>query len=70
MVIPLIIIIAAYSPKKNIANNIEEYSVKYPPTNDDSSSGKSNGALFVSAKADIKKTINIGNKGKINQVFC
>ena len=26
--IPLIIIIAAYSPRKNIANNIEEYSVK------------------------------------------
>ena len=63
----LISIIAEYSPKKNIANNIEEYSVKYPATNADSSSGKSNGALFVSAKADIIKTINIGNNGIKNQ---
>ena len=37
----LINIIAEYSPKKNIANNIDEYSVKYPATRADSSSGKS-----------------------------
>ena len=64
-------IIAEYSPKKNIANSIDEYSVKYPATKADSSSGKSNGARFVSARAEIIKTINIGNKGRTNQqLFC
>ena len=67
----LINIIAEYSPRKNIAKSIEEYSVKYPATKADSSSGKSNGALFVSAKADITKTMNIGNRGiKNQQFFC
>ena len=27
------------------------------------------GGRFVSAKAEIKKTINIGNNGKINHTF-
>ena len=65
----LISIIAEYSPKKNIANNMEEYSVKYPATNADSSSGKSKGGLFVSARAEITNTINIGKRGKTNQQF-
>ena len=34
---------------------MEEYSVKYPATNADSSSGKSKGALFVSAKLILQK---------------
>jgi hypothetical protein len=38
-----------------------------PLTNSDSASAKSNGALLVSAIDPIKKIINIGNKGKINQ---
>jgi hypothetical protein len=49
-----------------------EYSTLYPATNSASASGKSNGTLFVSAKIEIKKMIEIGNKGKINQIvsFC
>jgi hypothetical protein len=64
--------IFAYSPKKNAANIIAEYSTLYPATNSASASGKSNGARFVSAKIEIKKIIEIGNKGKINQIvsFC
>ena len=65
----LINIIAEYSPKKNIAKSIEEYSVKYPATNADSSSGKSNGALLVSAKAETTNTTNIGKRGNTNQQF-
>ena len=62
----------AYSPKKNAANIIAEYSTLYPATNSASASGKSKGALLVSAKIEIKKIIEIGNKGKINQIvsFC
>jgi len=58
----------AYSPKKNKAKVIEEYSVLKPETNSDSASGKSKGDLFVSANAEIKNNIKAGNKGKINQV--
>ena len=61
----------AYSAKKNRTNDAEEYSVKNPATKVASSSGKSKGNLFVSANAEIKKTINIGNKGIANQtVLC
>lgn len=34
-----------------------------------SASAKSIGARFVSAKAPIKNIINIGNKGRINQIY-
>jgi hypothetical protein len=61
--------ILLYSPKKNIAKVIEEYSTKKPATNSASASGKSNGALFVSAYIEIINIINIGNSGKQNQVF-
>lgn len=49
----LIKIIFEYSAKKNSAKLIEEYSTLYPETNSASASGKSNGGLFVSAKAEI-----------------
>jgi len=51
---------------------IEEYSTLYPATNSASASGKSNGALFVSASIEIKKIIAHGNKGKTNQpvILC
>lgn len=64
--------ILAYSPKKKAANRMPEYSTLYPATNSASASGKSKGALFVSAKIEIKKIIDIGNKGKMNQIvsFC
>jgi hypothetical protein len=57
-------IIFAYSPKKNKAKLIEEYSVLKPETNSDSASGKSNGALFVSPKAQIKKSKKVGIEAK------
>jgi len=61
-----------YSPKKNIANIIDEYSTLYPATNSASASGKSNGDLFVSAIIEIKKIIADGNKGKKYQpvILC
>jgi hypothetical protein len=60
-----------YSAKKNIANVIEAYSTLYPATISASASGKSNGARFVSAKTEIKKTILTGNKGITNHtVSC
>ena len=43
----------AYSPKKNKANVIAEYSTLYPDTNSASASGKSNGCRFVSANIEI-----------------
>ena len=64
-------IIFAYSPKKNKANPIDEYSTLYPATNSASASGKSKGARFVSAKQEIKNRTSRGNKGKPNQTyFC
>jgi hypothetical protein len=62
-------IMFAYSPKKNAAKLIEEYSTLNPATSSDSASGKSNGCLFVSARVDIKKMINIGNNGIANHIF-
>jgi hypothetical protein len=58
-----------YSAKKNIANVIPAYSTLYPATISASASGKSNGALLVSAKTDIKKTTATGNKGTTNQTL-
>ena len=50
-----IVIIFAYSAKKNRANKNPEYSTLYPATNSASASGKSNGARFVSARLAMKK---------------
>jgi hypothetical protein len=58
-----IIKILAYSPKKNKANPIAEYSVKYPATNSASASGKSKGARFVSAKIHTNQIITAGKRG-------
>jgi hypothetical protein len=46
-------IIFIFSPKKNWAKVIAEYSTKYPATNSASASGKSKGGLLVSANAEI-----------------
>ena len=63
--------IFAYSPKKNNANPIAEYSTLYPDTNSASASGKSKGCRFVSAKIDTQKMRNKGNIGTIYQtIFC
>lgn len=58
-----IIIIELYSAKKNNAKPILEYSTLKPETSSDSASGKSNGALLVSAKMLIRNIKNKGNKG-------
>ena len=55
--------IFAYSAKKSKAKDIEEYSTLYPETSSDSPSVRSKGALFVSARADIRNIIAMGNKG-------
>ena len=59
-----------YSARKNKAKDIEEYSTLYPDTNSDSPSVKSNGALLVSAKHDIKNINPDGNRGSKNHIDC
>jgi len=63
-------IMLPYSPKKNIAKVMEEYSTLYPATNSASASGRSNGVRFVSAIIEIKKIIEIGSRGAINQTVA
>ena len=72
--IPLIIIIAAYSPKKNIAKSMEEYSVKYPPTSDDSSSELTIDGVFVAIGhtpnvAFLDGLVDLDEKGYIKTGF-
>jgi len=64
----LIKIIELYSAKKNKAKPILEYSTLKPETNSDSASGKSNGALLVSAKMLIKNIKNRGKSGIIKKI--
>ena len=55
-----------------ISNEIEGLATEFADETDfrlTSASGKSNGGLFVSAKAEIKKITNIGNKGMANHSF-
>jgi len=58
--------ILEYSAKKNKTNVVAAYSTLYPETNSLSASGRSNGTLFVSAKAAIKNKIKLGHNGKKN----
>ena len=62
----LITIILPYSPIKNKAKPIAEYSVLKPETNSPSASGKSKGCLLHSANNAIKKIINNGNNYQKN----
>ena len=64
----LIRIIAPYSAKKNKAKPMLAYSTLNPETNSDSASGKSKGALFVSAKIEINHIKNNGKKGKTKKI--
>src|SRR3954468_5050812 len=52
---------ATYSPRKNSRNGVDEYSTMWPATNSDSASTRSKGGRFVSASAEMKKMMNIGN---------
>src|SRR6185312_9128446 len=69
VVIPLIRIMLAYSPRKNSANAMALYSTKNPATISLSPSGRSNGERLVSASAEMKNTMNIGNSGSANQTW-
>lgn len=62
----LIKIMFPYSPRKNKAKAIAEYSTLYPETLSASASGKSNGCRFVSAKIDTKNLKALGNLGTLN----
>src|SRR5687767_1181294 len=53
-----IAIMFMYSPRKNSAHFIDEYSVWKPATSSPSASGRSNGARFVSANAVMRKITN------------
>src|SRR5881397_631803 len=71
-----IVAIATYSPSMNIMYGVEPYSTMKPATSSDSASTRSNGGRFVSARAETKNTMNIGNSGSQYQpsrpkrVFC
>src|SRR5436189_5578635 len=67
-VIALTRIMLPYSPRKNSANVIAEYSTKYPATSSDSPSGRSKGARLVSARHEMKKMTNLGSSGIANQM--
>src|SRR5579864_8106688 len=67
---------ATYSPSMNIMWGVEPYSTMKPATSSDSASTRSNGGRLVSASAETKKTISIGNSGSQYQpksphlLFC
>src|SRR5512141_2985669 len=55
--------IATYSPSMNKTEGVEPYSTMKPATSSDSASTRSNGGRLVSASAETKKMMNIGNSG-------
>src|SRR6266508_5810106 len=63
-----IVAIATYSPSMNIMYGVEPYSTMKPATSSDSASTRSNGVRLVSASAEMKNTMNIGNSGSQNQL--
>src|SRR5881296_732636 len=71
-----IVVIATYSPSMNSRYGVEPYSTMKPATSSDSASTRSNGGRLVSASAEMKNTMNIGNSGSQYQpnspheVFC
>src|SRR4051812_3430688 len=76
VVIAHMVAIATYSPSMNIMYGVEPYSTMKPATSSDSASTRSNGGRLVSASAEIKKIMNIGNSHSQYQprrphlVFC
>src|SRR5213082_244178 len=61
VVIAHMVAIATYSPSMNIMYGVEPYSTMNPSTSSDSASTRSNGGRLVSASAETKNTMNIGN---------
>src|SRR3954453_2863328 len=76
VVIAHIVAIATYSPSMNIMYGVEPYSTMKPATSSDSASTRSKGGRLVSASAEMKKMMNIGNSQSQYQprspqrVFC
>src|SRR3954467_11940796 len=68
VVIAHIVAIATYSPSMNIIYGGEPYSTMKPATSSDSASTRSKGGRLVSASAEMKKMMNIGNSGSQNQL--
>lgn len=64
-----IIMIFAYSARKNRANGPPAYSTLNPETNSDSPSVRSNGARLVSASVEINHIIVRGQDGMINHTY-
>src|ERR1700742_5005472 len=62
-----IVVIATYSPSMNKRYGVEPYSTMKPATSSDSASTRSNGGRLVSANAEMKNTMNMGNSGSQNQ---
>lgn len=61
-----IMMILAYSARKNRANGPAAYSTLNPETNSDSPSVRSNGARLVSARVEINHIMARGHVGKIS----
>src|SRR5438445_12533871 len=57
-------IMLAYSPRKNSAKGMPEYSTWNPATISDSPSATSNGVRLVSATPETKYTTNMGPNGR------
>lgn len=64
-----IIIILAYSARKNRAKGPPAYSTLNPDTSSDSPSVRSNGARFVSARVEMNHIIAKGHDGRINHTY-
>lgn len=62
----LTVIMLVYSPRKKQTKPTALCSVKKPATYSDSASGRSKGALFVSAMAEIINNSAIGNNANNN----
>lgn len=69
MVKIFIIIILAYSARKNNANGPAAYSTLKPETNSDSPSVRSNGARLVSAKVEIYHIMANGQDANSNHAY-
>src|SRR3954464_650329 len=61
VVIAHMVAMATYSPSIKIMYGGEPYSTMKPATSSDSASTRSNGGRLVSASAEMKKMMNIGN---------
>src|SRR5262249_48979336 len=59
---------AVYSPGKKKRNSVAAKSTTQPATSSDSASTRSKGGRLVSASAETKNTMNIGNSGSQNQL--